>query len=55
MSFVDVVYESKVKVFCIVVSFLGELFKLILSDDFLYEDKMYIEMIGELVYDFELI
>lgn len=52
LSFIDVVYESKVKMFCIVVSFLDDLFQLILNEVVFNEDKMYIEMIGELVYDF---
>lgn len=54
LSFVDAAYESKVKVFCTAASSPDELFKLIPSDDPLHEDKMHIEMIGELAYDLEL-
>ena len=53
LSFVDAAYESKVKVFCTAASSPDELFQLIPSDDLL-EDKMHVEMIGELAYDLQL-
>lgn len=54
LSFVDAAYESRVKMFCSVASSPDDLFQLIPSDDPLNEDKMHIEMIGELAYDLEL-
>lgn len=54
LSFVDAAYESKVKLFCTAASSPDNLFQLIPSDDSLNEDKMHIEMIGELAYDLEL-
>ena len=54
LSFVDAAYESKVKMFCTAASSPNDLFQLIPSDDALNEDKMHIEMIGELAYDLEL-
>lgn len=53
LSFVDAAYESKVKVFCTAASSPDELFQLIPSNDLL-EDKMHVEMIGELAYDLQL-
>lgn len=54
LSFVDAAYESKVRLFCTAASSPDNLFQLIPSDDSLNEDKMHIEMIGELAYDLEL-
>lgn len=54
LSFVDAAYESKVKMFCTAASSPDDLFRLIPSDDALNEDKMHIEMIGELAYDLDL-
>ena len=54
LSFVDAAYESKVKMFCTAACSPDDLFQLIPSDDALNEDKMHIEMIGELAYDLEL-
>lgn len=54
LSFVDAAYESKVKMYCTAASSPDDLFQLIPSDDPLNEDKMHIEMIGELAYDLEL-
>ena len=53
LSFVDAAYESKVKVFCTAASSPDDLFQLIPSNDLL-EDKMHVEMIGELAYDLQL-
>ena len=56
LSFIDAAYESKAKVFCIAASSPEELFKLIPgeSDKPTDEDKMHLEMIGEMAYDLEL-
>lgn len=54
LSFVDAAYESKVKMFCTAASSPDDLFQLIPSDEPLHEDKMHIEMIGELAYDLQL-
>ena len=54
LSFVDAAYESKVQLFCTAASSPDELFQLIPSDDPLHEDKMHIEMMGEIAYDLEL-
>ena len=54
LSFVDAAYESKVKLFCTAASQPEGLFQLIPPDDPLHEDKMHIEMIGEMAYDLQL-
>lgn len=54
LSFVDAAYESKVQLFCTAASSPDELFQLIPSDDPLQEDKMHMEMMGEMAYDLEL-
>lgn len=54
LSFIDAVYESKVKLFCTAASSPDDLFLLIPNDATVSEDKMHIEMIGELAYDLQL-
>lgn len=54
LSFIDAAYESKVKMFCTAASSSDDLFQLIPNEAALNEDKMHIEMIGELAYDLQL-
>ena len=54
LSFIDAAYESRVKVFCTAASPPEEMFQLIPSETQNYEDKMHLEMIGEMAYDLEL-
>ncbi|EDO32020.1 predicted protein [Nematostella vectensis] len=54
LSFIDAVYESRVKLYCTAASAPEDLFQLIPRNSQEDPDKMHLEMIGELAYDLQL-